>query len=1481
MASETSTFARARRAFRTAQKLFSARTRRSWLGRTRAHVEFRDVRGSELAAFTRCLESELRGVEGVLSFQLSAATQRVVIEIEEGRFELEDLVAHVTRAEVAAGVAAQPFREGEWEHPADVETAERLLLELCADAIGVATGTILRFSPIPASRIAGTIGSLMQIVQASPRLRRGLDERFGPLRADLGLEVGAALAHGLAQRPGSALVELVHRGLQLSETKARHRSWERLEPELFPAGLPLSAGPAAPEPRPCALPRGPIEEYSDRAVWVSLGGFAVSFLATRNVQRAVAALFGGLPKPAELGRDVFAAQLGRTLAARGVLVLDPAALRRLDRIDCLVLTSDLVARHRWEIRALAAAGSEDEATARALVAELFDPNQPVARHERDGVFLEPLGASLLAPPLELAEHAKSLGTEGGLVLALGRGGSIVALAEIEIVSRTGIDELVAAAHDAGMRVVIAANDDSVLEGVPADDMIPEGEGMVRGVRRLQREGRGVCMVGASGSGDALAAADLAIGLLRDGDSVPWGAHVICGGDLSEPRFLIHAAAVARRVGKQSVNVALGAATLGALVSAGGLLPMTGRRVIAVVNAASFVSMLNGARASYNLVRRALPPPRDRTPWHAIDARAVVRRLGTGPDGLDRKEAIARRRPELAPRSNAAELLEAITDELFNPLAPLLAAGAGLSAAVGSFGDAAMVGGVAALNALIGGVQRHRTERAIRDLSRDARRRVMVRRGGQLLEVDAELLVRGDVIVLAAGDVVPADCRILESDSLEVDASSMTGESMPVKKQAAASFEVDVPDRSSMLYEGTAIAAGRVTAVAVAVGDETEARRGAIASKRDSSRGGVERRLRALIQLTGPVAIGAGVGLVGAGLLRGRKLEDLVGSGVSLAVASVPEGLPLLATAAQLAAAERLAKRGALVRNARSIEALGRVDVLCLDKTGTLTEGRIELVSISDGSTEQRLPELDAVTLPILGAGVRASAERGSRSFDPTEQALFRAADRLELGFDYACAGFQRAYEMSFEAGRGYHATVGSCEAGLVLDVKGAPEVVLARSSGLRRAGQRIPLDEATLAELYKAAAELAGRGLRVLAVAERIVAQGDSLDPRRLVGLTFLGFLAFSDPVRESAPVAVRELAEVGVRTVMITGDHPRTAEAVAREVGLLRDGVVLSGAQLSELNDEQLDGRIRGISVFARVTPAQKVRIVRALQRSGRVVAMVGDGANDAAAIRLANVGVAVGEQSTTAARAAADIVLTDARLATLVDAVLEGRAMWAAVRDAVSILVGGNLGEIGFTLGAGLIDGRSPLNARQLLLVNLLTDVAPAMAIALRPPAPRSHLTLANEGPEASLGPLLNRQIAMRAGVTALGASMAWGIGRFTGTRARASTVGLVALVGTQLGQTLISGEMSRPVIVTSLASTAILAAIIQTPGVSQAFGCRPLGPVGWATALGASAAATGAAVVLPDLIARLKNGPAPYPTPSVRVVVPEPAKLTSAGS
>src|SRR6478609_3422591 len=1429
------------------KKLFSERSRRTWIGRTRAHIEFRELSAFELTTFKRQVELGFKSLSRVEWVELNPHTRRIVVSFEEDAYGLAELTEIVAEAERAAGLQHAPFRDEIWEHPSDGETVERLKVGLLADTVGVVVGLGLRFSPIPASRIAGTVAALTAVVQSTDRLRRVAEDRLGPLRADLSLDVTAALAHGFAQRPGSAFVEAAHKLSRLGEAEARRRVWQQREAELCQAQAEHRLEDVNREARPRTLPRGPIEEYADRAWVVSLGGFAVSFLTTRSVQRAVAALFGGLPTPARLGRDAFAAELGRTLAKRQTLVVDPEVLRKLDRIDCLVLQADLVARDRLEIRKLVVTGEGDEAETRRVIQQLLDVERPVDVKRKGEYTLAPLGVLDVAVPHELALHTPGLGARGGLVFGLMLGNALIAAAEVDLIPQTGIDELIAAAHEAQMRVVIASNNEAILQGLPADDTIPEGDGFERGIRRLQREGRTVCVV-VTGASPGIAAADCAIGLTREGEVTPWGAHIICKDDLSDVRFLIHSCVVARQISKQSVNIALGAATLGALVSAGGVLPLTARRVIAVVNAASLVSMLNGVRGSLKLARRALPAPRDRTPWHALEAEGVLKKLGTSREGLIRRDALRRRRRAPEQRSALAELAENVTDELFNPLAPLLAAGAGLSAAVGSFGDASMVGGVVVLNAMIGGVQRFRTERRIRELSRTARRRALVRRGSDLSEIDASDLVRGDVIVLEAGDVVPADCRLIDAESLEVDASSLTGESLPVRKNVAASFERHVADRSSMLFEGTALAAGRASAVVVATGDETEARRGAGASKRDASRGGVERRMKSLINLTGPIALAAGVGVIGAGLVRGRKLEDLVGTGVSLAVASVPEGLPLLATAAQLAAADRLSKQGALVRNARSIEALGRVDVLCIDKTGTLTEGRVELSFVSDGEDTTPIAELSEAGKAVLSAALRAAADLRA-AHDPMDAALARAgnARRVEAGE----GGLLRNAELAFEAGRAYQAVSYVAAERTLLAVKGSPEAVLPHAEYWQRGAERLPLDRALRAELLAKAREFGRRGLRVLAVAEREMASSEPLDLSRLQALTFRGFVAFSDPVRPTSAQAVADLRAAGVEVVMLTGDHPSTAEAVARDVGLLRGRAVITGTELSELSDEELDRKIKGFGVFARVTPAQKVRVVRALQRAGRVVAMVGDGANDAPAIRLSNVGIAIGEGSTSAARAAADIVLTDERIETLVLAVVEGRAMWASVRDAVSILIGGNLGEIGFTLGAGLVDGRPPLNARQLLLVNLLTDVAPAMAIALRPPSAATMQSLAQEGPEASLGRALNRDIATRAVVTSVGAGTAWMIGRFTGTRANANTIGLLALVGSQLGQTLVSGRFSRPVLVTSISSAALLAGIVQTPGLSHLFGCRPLGPMGWATAIGASTAATYAASRFPALV------------------------------
>jgi cation-transporting ATPase I len=581
------------------------------------------------------------------------------------------------------------------------------------------------------------------------------------------------------------------------------------------------------------------------------------------------------------------------------------------------------------------------------------------------------------------------------------------------------------------------------------------------------------------------------------------------------------------------------------------------------------------------------------------------------------------------------------------------------------------------------------------------------------------------------------------------------------------------------------------------------------------------------------------------------------------VAAVPEGLPTVATVAQLGAARRLARRNALVRNPGTIEALGRVDVLCFDKTGTLTEGHIRLHRVCVAGTGQPLDALDADGRLMLAAGLRASPEHrnGESLAHPTDRAIVDGGAAADVSAELGTGGWQLAGELPFEPSRGYHAILGRTPAGHRLAVKGAPETVLPLCSHRQRRSGPVPLDEPARHALSDEADRLARRGYRVLAVAERDASGRSELREDRIERLHFIGLLAFTDPVRDSAAQAVRGLRAAGVDVMMLTGDHPSTAEAIAAELGLLNGSRVVTGPDIDALADPDLDRLVGEVSVFARVSPDHKVRIVAALRRTGRVVAVTGDGANDAPAIRLADVGVALGLRGTNAAKEAADIVVTDDQIETIIDAIVEGRAMWASVRDAIAVLLGGNLGEIAFTVGTGLLlPGGSPLNARQLLLVNLLTDMLPAMALAVRPPSTATPEALLHEGPDVSLAASLTRDIIIR-GVLTAGAGMgAWLGGRMTGiTPARAGTVALVGIVGAQLGQTLVAGWRSPLVVAASLGSAAALAGIIQTPGVSQFFGCRPLGPLGWGIGLGAAATASlGAPLVSRLLLLLASNGP-----------------------
>ena len=414
--------------------------------------------------------------------------------------------------------------------------------------------------------------------------------------------------------------------------------------------------------------------------------------------------------------------------------------------------------------------------------------------------------------------------------------------------------------------------------------------------------------------------------------------------------------------------------------------------------------------------------------------------------------------------------------------------------------------------------------------------------------------------------------------------------------------------------------------------------------------------------------------------------------------------------------------------------------------------------------------------------------------------------------------------------------------------------------------------------------ELAADGLRVLAVADREVdGRPDDLEDAAQE-LTLRGLVALSDTVRESSAAAVEQLGAAGVRVVVATGDHPETASAIAAQAGVPDADRVVTGAQFARASDAERLRMVRETAVFARLSPEQKVSLVAALRRAGATLAMTGDGVNDAAAIRLADVGVGVAGAESPAARTAADLVLTDLDLTRLVDAIAEGRAMWSRVRDAVSILVGGNAGEVAFTVLGTAFGGRAPLGTRQLLLVNLLTDMFPALAVAVS--APRATTAAGPEGPLAGhplaavlvAGPQrgfareVRRMVLVRGAATTAGATGAWAVGRLTGPRGRAGTMGLAALITTQLGQTAWAGRRSPLVLATAAGSLAVLAAVVQTPGVSGFFGCTPLDPVSWLVVLASAAAGTAGAEVVPALLERRRADPEHGPGgPLVRAMGP----------
>ncbi|WP_091560057.1 cation-translocating P-type ATPase [Micromonospora pattaloongensis] len=1447
-------------------RLRASRHRHAWAGDGYAHIEVRCGPGELCPQDAARLEQAVEAADGVRWAAWNGALRRVVVSFDPARVRLADLVAAVETVEGRDGRIGEPA-----EGSPDVDPAVRDAVSLAGDLIGAGVGLAGRALRLPA--VPAELAALTAAFEI-PRLRRRLRRVLGTVRADLGLALASSAIAAASQRPLASLTDAALRVGMLAETAAYRDAWARRAPELHRDRESSRASAPAVGARPRPLPGGPIEQFAERISTVTLLAGSALLPLSGKITQAARAVTTGSPHGAHLGRQAYAAQLGRVLARRGVIVRDPEPLRRLDRVDTVIIEASALTTGRSVVtHVVPVRGTAEDARARAT--ELLERDHGDAGSPARWRLTAP--SALEAPlPAEAMARLDEIGAGRGDVLALAEGTDLVALLRVEIALDPLAPALAAAARRVG-RLLIAGLGSQVGQRVHADGSVAGGSRLADSVRTTQRDGHGVLLIAARNDA-ALAAADCGIGILSDGRRPPWGAHLLSGPGLENAWLALEATTLARHVSGRSVRLSLLGSAAGALLGLFDTRPQAGRNALLAGGVAALANLANGVWAAQRLARRPLPVPDDVVPWHALSVDDVLHTLETSTAGLSDAEAAKRRDDQIDEPADGEErgLLTATLDGLNTPLTAPLAAGAGVSAASGSPVDAVLVLAVILANALLSGAQEVTAGRALRQLLTAAAVQVRLIRPDGVRQVPAEQLVPGDLLALEPGDAVPADCRLIEAAGLEMDESNLTGESVPVRKTVTPSLAAAVADRNSMVYAGTTVAAGTGAAVVVATGRSTEAGRSAHGVTEEAPGGGVHARLQKLTSATIPAAVAAAAGVLGSGLLRGRVAESMTSS-VALAVAAMPEGLPFVATAAQLSASKRLARHDILVRDPRAMEALGRVDVICFDKTGTLTHGRIGLHSVSDGRRAEPAARLGPAYREVLAAALRATPQPdGDEPLPhPTDHAVLTGARDAGVDTGDGAPGWRVLGELPFEPGRGFHAVLGRlAEAGLIT-VKGAPEIVLPRCGAWRRDGRSAPLTEADRDGVHAEVERMARQGLRVLAVAERRASARDDLDDGRVERLELCGLLGLADPPRETAPEAVRRLRDAGVTVVMLTGDHPSTAEAIAGHLGLLDGGGVaaegggggaadgggvVTGARLDDADRPEFDAMVGGARVFARVSPAHKVAVVRALRRLGHVVGVTGDGANDAPAIRLADVGIALGGHGTTAARQAADMIVADSRIETIADGVIEARAMWVAVRDALSLLLGGNLGEIMFTLGSSVVAARQPLNARQLLFVNLLTDLLPAITVAVRPPRHVTAEALTREGPDASLGSALSRDVARRATATAVATTGSWLLARFTGTRTRASSVALASLVASQLGQTVVASRGDPVVLAAAGVSMAALVGAVQTPVVSRFFSCRPLGPVGWGIVLGSAATATAlAAVPLPFGQPPGRTGPA----------------------
>jgi Ca2+-transporting ATPase len=695
-------------------------------------------------------------------------------------------------------------------------------------------------------------------------------------------------------------------------------------------------------------------------------------------------------------------------------------------------------------------------------------------------------------------------------------------------------------------------------------------------------------------------------------------------------------------------------------------------------------------------------------------------------GLSPEEASARLARdglnEIAEKKRKSVLMVFLA-QLHDPMIYILFAAALISIWHREVGDALIILAVVLLNAIIGTTQELKAEAALEALKKMSSPFALARRGGRAVEIPAKELVVGDIVILDAGRIIPADLRLTSTINLKIDESALTGESVPVEKDAGfiAGEGAGVGDRLNMAYSSTSVTYGRGEGIVIGTAMNTEIGKiAAILNEGDTDRTPLQKRLADLSKLLGAAAVVICVAMLAIALLQGREFSEMMLTAISLAVAAVPEGLLAVVTIVLALGVRRLVKVNTIVRRLPSVETLGAVSVVCSDKTGTLTQNKMTVEQIYRDGVLENVSNLDKDKDRAFLEGFvlcnDASVAGGSRTGDPTELALLDMGGKLGLSREGMEETLPRVDERAFDSNRKLMTTVHQRPGADVRPearvsyTKGAMDNILEASESILTGGEVRPITAEDKAKITDAAGQMARGALRVLGLALKA---GGGTDER---GLTFVGLVGMIDPPRPEAASAVETLRGAGIRTVMITGDHKDTALAIAKQLGIAQSDVqCITGGQLAEMTQEELNAKVNDLRVFARVSPEHKVMIVRALKSHGYIVSMTGDGVNDAPSLQAADIGVAMGITGTDVAKGASDMVLTDDNFATIEKAVEEGRNIYNNIKKTVLFLLSSNFGEV-ITMFTAIASGiAAPLRATHILWVNLVTDGLPGLALGV----------------------------------------------------------------------------------------------------------------------------------------------------------------------